>query len=113
MRVKTGVVRRANHKKIIKATKGYIGRRKSVFKLAKQAVLKAGQYSYRDRRVKKRTMRALWIVKLNAAVRMQGLTYSEFIKKMTEKNITVNRKILSDLAVKEPTVFAAIVDKVK
>lgn len=113
MRVKTGIVRRANHKKIIKQTKGYIGRRKSVFKLAKQAVIKAGQYSYRDRRVKKRTMRALWIVKLNAAVRMQGLTYSEFIKKMTEKNITINRKVLSDLAVKEPAAFAAIVAKVK
>lgn len=113
MRVKTGIVRRANHKKIIKQTKGYIGRRKSVFKLAKQAVIKAGQYSYRDRRAKKRTMRALWIVKLNAAVRMQGLTYSEFIKKMTEKNITINRKVLSDLAVKEPAAFAAIVAKVK
>ncbi len=113
MRVKTGTVRRANHKKIIKQTKGYIGRRKSVFKLAKQAVLKAGQYAYRDRRTKKRTMRALWIVKLNAAVRMQGLTYSEFIKKMTEKNITINRKVLSDLAVKEPAAFAAIVEKVK
>ena len=113
MRVKTGTVRHANHKKIIKAAKGYIGRRKSVFKLAKQAVVKAGQYTYRDRRVKKRTMRALWIIKLNAAVRAEGLTYSEFIKRLTEKNITINRKVLSDLAVKEPTAFAAVVAKVK
>ena len=113
MRVKTGIVRRANHKKIIKATKGYIGRRKSVFKLAKQAVLKAGQYSYRDRRAKKRTMRALWIVRLNAAVRAEGMIYSEFVKKLAEKNITINRKILSDLALKEPEAFSAVVAKVK
>jgi len=110
MRVKTGTVRHDNHKKIIKAAKGYIGRRKSVFKLAKQATIKAGQYAYRDRRNKKR---ALWIIRLNAAVRAEGMTYSQFIKKLTEKNITINRKILSDLALKEPTAFAAVVAKVK
>jgi len=113
MRVKTGTVRHDNHKKIIKAAKGYIGRRKSVFKLAKQATIKAGQYAYRDRRKKKRTMRALWIVRLNAAVRAEGLTYSQFIKKLNEKNVTINRRLLSDLALKEPAAFSAIVDKVK
>jgi large subunit ribosomal protein L20 len=113
MRVKTGTVRHDNHKKIIKAAKGYIGRRKSVFKLAKQATIKAGQYAYRDRRNKKRSMRALWIIRLNAAVRAEGMTYSQFIKKLTEKNITINRKILADLALKEPNAFAAVVAKVK
>lgn len=113
MRVKSGTVRHANHKKILDQTRGYIGRRRSVFKLAKQAVIKAGQYSYRDRRNKKRTMRSLWIIRLNAAVRAEGLTYSEFIKKMADKKIIVDRKILSDLALKEPTAFAAIVSKVK
>jgi len=113
MRVKTGIVRHANHKKIIKSAKGYIGRRKSVFKLAKQAFLKAGQYSYRDRRVKKRTMRALWITRLNAAIRAYGLSYSEFIKKLSDSKIEINRKLLSEIAQKEPKTFEAIVNKIK
>lgn len=113
MRVKTGVARRAKHKNILKKAKGYIGRRKSVFKLAKQAVIKAGQYAYRDRRNKKRDFRALWIVKINAAVRQFGMSYSEFIKKLSDSEITINRKILADLAQNEPETFKAIVEKLK
>jgi large subunit ribosomal protein L20 len=113
MRVKTGVVRRAKHKNILKKAKGYTGRRKSVFKLAKQAVLKAGQYAYRDRRNKKRDFRALWIVKINAAVREFGMSYSEFIKKLSDSNITINRKILADLAQNSPKTFEAIIKEVK
>ena len=113
MRVKTGIVRRANHKAVIKKAKGYIGRRNSVFKLAKQAIIKAGQYSYRDRRVKKRTFRALWILKINAAVRNHGMSYSQFMDKLIKNKILVNRKILASLAVDEPKVFDEIVKKVK
>lgn len=113
MRVKTGTTRRAKHKKILKAAKGYLGRRRSVFKLAKQAALKAGQYSYRDRRVKKRTFRALWIIKINAAVRAHGMSYSEFINKLNEKKIEINRKLLAEMAVKEPTALEEIIKKVK
>ena len=113
MRVKRGVARHAKHKKIIKAAKGYIGRRKSVFKLAKQAVIKAGRYSYRDRRVKKREFRSLWIIRLNAAVRELGMSYSAFIAKLAQKNITINRKILADIAKNSPEVFAKIVEKLK
>jgi len=113
MRVKTGIVRRANHKSILKKAKGYIGRRKSVFKLAKQAVIKAGQYSYRDRRVKKRTFRALWITRINSAVKVHGLNYSEFINKLAKNKIEVNRKLLADMAVNNPKSFDAIVEKVK
>lgn len=113
MRVKTGIVRHANHKKIIKSAKGYVGRRQTVFKLAKQAVIKAGQYAYRDRRNKKRTFRALWILRLNAAVRAEGMVYSDFIAKLSDKKIALNRKMLSDLAGSDPAVFKTIVDKVK
>lgn len=113
MRVKRGTVRRAKHKKILKKAKGYQGRRKSVFKLAKQAVMKAGQYAYRDRKVKKREFRSLWILRLNASLRTQGLNYSTFIKKLTDKKIELNRKILSDLALNHPEAFKAVVDKVK
>lgn len=113
MRVKTGTVRRAKHKKILKKAKGYQGRRKSVFKLAKQAVIKAGQYSYRDRRVKKRTFRSLWIIRINAAVREYNMSYSEFIRKLAEHKIDVNRKLLSDLTVSDPKAFKAIMDKIK
>ena len=112
-RVKRGTTTKAKHKSVLAKTKGFRHGRKNLIKLARQADVKAGQYAYRDRRVKKRTMRALWIIKLNAAVRAEGLTYSEFIKRLTEKNITINRKVLSDLAVKEPTAFAAVVAKVK
>lgn len=113
MRVKSGTVRHSKHKKVLKAAKGYLGRRKSVFKLAKQAVTKAGQYAYRDRRVKKRVFRALWIVRLNAALRTHGISYSVFIDKLGKSNITINRKILADLAVNKPEVFTEIVNKVK
>ena len=113
MRVKTGTVRRAKHKKIIKSAKGFKGRRNSVFKLAKQAVIKAGQYAYRDRRNKKRDFRSLWIVKINAAVREFGMSYSEFIKKLSDAQIQINRKILADLAQNEPETFKAIVEKLK
>jgi large subunit ribosomal protein L20 len=113
MRVKTGTARHAKHKKILKKAKGYQGRRKSVFKLAKQAILKAGQYSYRDRRVKKRTFRSLWIVRINAAVRAHDMSYSEFIKKLAEHKIDVNRKVLADLTVSDPKAFDAIIAKIK
>lgn len=112
MRVKRGTVRRAKHKSIIKKAKGYQGRRKSVFKLAKQAVLKAGQYAYRDRRVKKRTFRALWIVRLNAALSEHGLKYSQFIHKLKENKVELNRKVLSDMVLNDPKAFGEIVKKV-
>lgn len=113
MRVKRGVVRRAKHKKYLKLAKGYQGRRRSVFKLAKQAALKAGQFAYRDRRVKKRDMRASWIIKINAAVREYGMTYSEFINKLALNKITLNRKVLAEMAVNEPKAFKDLVKKVK
>jgi large subunit ribosomal protein L20 len=113
MRVKRGVLRHAKHKKILKKAKGYQGRRKSVFKLAKQAVLKAGQYSYRDLKVKKRTFRSLWILRINAAVRSFGLTYSTFIDRLAKNKIELNRKTLAEMAIKEPASFEALVKKVK
>lgn len=113
MRVKRGVARRAKHKKILNRAKGFEGRRNSVFKLAKQAVIKAGQYSYRDRKVKKRTFRSLWIIKINAAVRSFGMSYSEFIDKLTKKNVNIDRKVLADIALNNPNAFAEIVNKVK
>lgn len=113
MRVKRGTTRHAKHKKIIKLAKGYQGRRKSVFKLAKQAVIKAGQYSYRDRRVKKRTFRSLWIIRINAALSKFDIKYSEFINALAKKNIDIDRKILADLAKNEPAAFEAVVNKVK
>lgn len=113
MRVKTGTTRRAKHKKVLKAAKGFQGRRNSVYKLAKQAVIKAGQYAYRDRKVKKRTMRASWIVNLNAAVRAQGMSYSIFINKLKIAGIDLNRKVLADMAINEPKSFAELFKKVK
>lgn len=113
MRVKRGTVRRAKHKVILKKAKGYIGRRKSVFKLAKQAILKAGQFSYRDRRNKKRDFRALWIVKINAAARQFDMSYSVFMKKLSESKIDLNRKMLAEIAEKDPNTFKAIVEKLK
>ena len=111
MRVKRGVVRHAKHKKIIKRAKGYIGRRNSVFKLAKQAVLKAGQFAYRDRKNKKRVFRSAWIVKINAALTEFGMSYSVFIKKLSDAKIIIDRKIMSDLIDKDPKSFRAIVEK--
>ena len=112
-RVKRGVTARARHKKILALAKGYRGRRKNVFRIAKQAVMRAGQYAYRDRKNKKRTFRALWIQRLNAAVREHGLTYSRFINGLAKSGIVVDRKALSELAIHEPASFAAVVEKAK
>ncbi|MDC7788616.1 50S ribosomal protein L20 [Rhodoplanes sp. TEM] len=112
-RVKRGVTAHAKHKKVLKAAKGYYGRRKNTIRVAKQAVEKAQQYAYRDRKVKKRTWRALWIQRLNAAVRPFELSYSRFIDGLAKAGITVDRKVLSDLAIREPAAFQAIVEKAK
>ncbi len=112
-RVKRGVTSHAKHKKVTKAAKGYFGRRKNTIRIAKQAVEKAGQYAYRDRRVRKRTFRALWIVRINAATRELGLTYARFIDGLAKAGVEVDRKVLADLAVKEPEAFKALADKAK
>ncbi|MBO0753596.1 MAG: 50S ribosomal protein L20 [Bradyrhizobiaceae bacterium] len=112
-RVKRGVTAHAKHKKVLKAAKGYYGRRKNTIRVAKQAVEKANQYAFRDRKRRKRTFRALWIQRLNAAVREFGLTYSKFIDGLAKAGITVDRKVLSDLAIREPGAFQAIVDRAK
>lgn len=112
-RVKRGVTGHARHKKVLKAAEGYYGRRKSTIRVAKQAVEKAGQYAYRDRRVKKRNFRALWIQRINAGVRAHGLTYGRFIDGLSKAEIAVDRKVLSDLAIREPEAFAALVAKAK
>ena len=112
-RVKRGVTSHAKHKKVYKAAKGYFGRRKNTIRIAKQAVEKANQYAFRDRKRKKRTFRALWIQRLNAAVRPFGLNYSRFIAGLDKAGITVDRKVLSDLAIHEPVAFEAIVGQVK
>jgi large subunit ribosomal protein L20 len=112
-RVKRGVTGHAKHKKVYKAAKGYYGRRKNTIRVAKQAVEKANQYAFRDRKRRKRTFRALWIQRLNAAVREFGLTYSRFIDGLGRAGVTVDRKVLSDLAIREPAAFQAIVEKAK
>ena len=112
-RVKRGVTGHAKHKKVFKAAKGYFGRRKNTIRIAKQAVEKANQYAYRDRKRRKRTFRALWIQRLNAAVRPFGLNYSKFIAGLDKAGIVVDRKVLSDLAITEPAAFQAIVEKAK
>ncbi len=112
-RVKRGVTAHAKHKKVLKAAKGYYGRRKNTIRIAKQAVEKANQYAYRDRKRRKRTFRALWIQRLNAAVRAFDLTYSRFIAGIAKAGIAVDRKVLSDLAIREPAAFQAIVEKAK
>ncbi|MBI1385401.1 MAG: 50S ribosomal protein L20 [Rhizobiales bacterium] len=108
-RVKRGVTTHARHRKVIKAAKGYYGRRKNTFRTANQAVEKAGQYAYRDRRTKKRNFRALWIQRINAATRELGLTYGRFIDGLNKAGIAVDRKVLADLAVHQPDAFAALV----
>lgn len=108
-RVKRGVTARARHKKVIKLAKGYRGRRGNVFRIAKQAVMKAGQYAYRDRRNKKRTFRALWITRINAACRELGVTYSVFIAGTKKASIELDRKVLADMAVHDKAGFAAVV----
>jgi len=112
-RVKRGVTSHARHRKVIKAAKGYYGRRKNTIRVAKQAVEKAGQYAYRDRKVKKRTFRALWIQRINAAVHEHGLTYGRFIDGLNKAGIEIDRKILSDMAIHEPQAFVAMVGKAK
>src|SRR3954452_19825432 len=112
-RVKRGVTSHARHKKVFKAAKGYYGRRKNTIRVAKQAVERANQYAYRDRKRRKSTFRALWIQRLNAAVRQFGLTYSRFINGLDKAGIVVDRKVLSDLAITEPAAFQAIVEKAK
>lgn len=112
-RVKRGVTARAAHKKVIKAAAGYFSRRKNIFRVAVQAVEKAAQYQYRDRRTKKRNFRSLWIQRINAATRESGLTYGRFIFGLGKAGIEVDRKILADLAVREPQAFAALVEKAK
>ena len=112
-RVKRGVTTHARHKKIIKAAKGYDGSRKNTFRIANQAVEKAGQYAYRDRRVRKRTFRALWIQRINAAVRELDMTYSTFINGLMRAGIELDRKVLSDLAISEPEAFKALVAQAK
>lgn len=112
-RVKRGVVARRRHKKILKQAKGYYGARSRVFRVAKQAVIKAGQYAYRDRRQKKRQFRALWITRINAASRANGLNYSRLIAGLRKAEIDLDRKVLADLAVHDKAAFSAIVEKAK
>jgi len=112
-RVKRGVTARARHKKVLALAKGFRGRRKNVFRIAKQAVMKAGQYAYRDRRTKKRVFRQLWIARINAASRSLGLSYSKFVAGLKKAQIEIDRKVLADLAVNDPAGFASIFAKVK
>jgi len=112
-RVKRGVTARASHKKILDAAKGYRGRRKNVFRVANEAVMKAGQYQYRDRRQRKRQFRALWIARINAASRQHGLTYSVFMNGLSRAEIGIDRKVLSDIAIFDKDALAKIVDQVK
>ncbi|MCS2610522.1 50S ribosomal protein L20 [Halomonas dongshanensis] len=112
-RVKRGVVARRRHKKVMKQAKGYYGARSRVFRVAKQAVIKAGQYAYRDRRNRKRQFRALWIQRINAGARLNGLSYSRFVGGLKKAGIEIDRKVLADLAVHEKAAFAAIVEKAK
>lgn len=112
-RVKRGVIARKRHNKILKQAKGYYGARRKVFRVAKQAVIKAGQYAYRDRRQKKRQFRRLWIARINAAARINGMTYSRFISGLNKAGIEVDRKVLSDIAVHDAAAFSAIVEKAK
>ena len=112
-RVKRGVTAHARHKKVLKAAEGYYGRRKNTIRIAKQAVEKAGQYAYRDRRINKRNFRALWTQRINAAVREHGLTYNRFIDGLSKAEVAVDRKVLSDLAIHEPAAFGVLVEKAK
>jgi large subunit ribosomal protein L20 len=112
-RVKRGVEARARHKKVLSKAKGYYGARRKVFRVAKQAVTKAGQYAYRDRRQKKRQFRALWIVRINAGARENGLSYSRMINGLKKAEIEIDRKVLADLAVFDKVAFAALAEKAK
>jgi len=112
-RVKRGVIARARHKKVLELAKGYRGRRKNVYRVAKQAVMKAGQYAYRDRRQRKRQFRALWIARINAGARECGLTYSRFMNGLKKSAIEVDRKVLADLAVFDKAAFAKYAEMAK
>ena len=112
-RVKRGVTTRTKHKRLLDQAKGYYGRRKNTIRIARQAVEKAGQYAYRDRKVKKRSFRALWIQRINAAVRAEGLTYGEFIHALKLAGITLDRKVLADIAMHEAEAFGAIIAQAK
>ena len=112
-RVKSGVTARARHKKVIQQAKGFRGRRKNVYRVAKQAVMKAGQYAYRDRRQRKRQFRRLWIVRINAAARLSGLSYSKFMAGLKQAGIEIDRKILADLAVRDIAAFNKLVSTIK
>jgi large subunit ribosomal protein L20 len=112
-RVKRGVVAHARHKKVLKQAKGYYGARRKVYRVAKQAVIKANQYAYRDRRQRKRQFRRLWIVRINAAARQFGLSYSRFMDGLNKAGIEVDRKVLADLAVHDIAAFGALAEKAK
>ena len=112
-RVKRGVVAKARHKKVLKKAKGYYGARSKLYKTAKQAVIKAGQYAYRDRRQRKRQFRALWIARINAAARLHGLSYSRLINGLNKAEIEIDRKVLADIAVHDPEAFGAIAEQAK
>jgi large subunit ribosomal protein L20 len=112
-RVKRGVTAHAKHKKVLAQAKGFYGRRKNTIRTAKAAVDKAGQYSYRDRKVRKRSFRALWIQRINAAARLEGMTYARFIHGLDRAGIVIDRKVLADLAGADPSAFKAIADKVR
>ena len=112
-RVQRGVTARARHKKVLALAKGYRGRRKNVYRVAKQAVMKAGQYAYRDRRQRKRQFRQLWIVRINAAARENGLSYSKFMNGLKKASINIDRKVLADLAVFDKPAFAKLVEQAK
>lgn len=112
-RVKRGVTARARHKKVLKLAKGYRGRRKNVYRVAKQAVMKAGQYAYRDRRTRKRVFRRLWIARINAASRELGMSYSQFINGLKKASVDLDRKTLADIAVHDRDAFAAIVEQAR
>src|SRR5450432_3993391 len=112
-RVKRGVTSHAKHKKVLEQAKGFRGRRKNTIRTAKAAVDKAGQYAYRDRKVRKRSFRALWIQRINAAVRLEGMTYSRFISGLERAGIEIDRKVLADLAGSDPAAFKVIADKVR
>jgi large subunit ribosomal protein L20 len=112
-RVKRGVTSHAKHKKVLEQAKGFYGRRKNTIRVAKQAVDKAGQYAYRDRKVRKRMFRSLWIQRINAAARLEGFTYSQFIHGLDEAGVEIDRKVLADIAGADPVGFKAIADKVR
>ncbi len=112
-RVKRGVTARARHKKVLKEAKGYYGARSKVYRVAKQAVIKAGQYAYRDRRQKKRQFRALWIARINAGARENGISYSRLINGLKNAGVEIDRKVLADLAIFDKPAFAALADQAK